>query len=271
MLLRGTVADNRLNTFFRQVESCTSSDSRRIEVALARPEQDIATFMEAESYKWGNSIPWSEVKRLMKKHFIGLATLLEAWQEVTAMNYCSNEPPSSFLNKLQCKISALTLKFPHNSIPTSDKFLKKKVFKGLSPNAQFKLNDFLADHIPLGNFMAYAEEEYYQAQGMSNASSNSILPLSGQFNSKSQPPVADASQVKTQENKIDILTEKLEELSNKLQTVTKRSHKVNIVPIVEWVIKICQNVLIILQEESALIAIDQIVGEDVMDVLDQEI
>ena len=271
MLLRGTVADNRLNTFFRQVESCTSSDSRRIEVALARPEQDIATFMEAESYKWGNSIPWSEVKRLMKKHFIGSATLLEAWQEVTAMNYCSDEPPSSFLNKLQCKISALTLKFPHNSIPTSDKFLKKKVFKGLSPNAQFKLNDFLADHIPLGNFMAYAEEEYYQAQGMSNASSNSILPLSGQFNSKSQPPVADASHVKTQENKIDILTEKLEELSNKLQTVTKRSHEVNIVPIVEWVIKICQNVLIILQEESALIAIDQIVGEDAMDVLDQEI
>lgn len=221
--LQGVVADNRLNTFFRQVESCTSSDSRRIEVALARTEQDIATFLTAELVKSKHNLSWSSIKSLMKKQFIGAATLLQAWQEVTAMNYFGDEPPSSFINKLQCKISALTLKFPNDAIPTSEKFLKTKVFNGLSTHAQAKLVDFLAEHIPLTNFMTYAEEEYYQAQGFST-SRNRVLPISGNLNPQSPPSVASASQVGNQ-NEILALTKKLEELSKKLEKVSLRKQR----------------------------------------------
>lgn len=218
--LQGVVADNRLNTFFRQVESCTKSDNRRIEVALARTEQDIATFITAELVKKGNNLSWDEIKRLMKKQFIGSATLLQAWQEITAMTYYSDEPPSSFINKLQCKISALTLKFPNDPIPTSDKFLKTKVFNGLSPHAQAKLSDFLAEHIPLANFMTYAEEEYYQAQGLNSSHRNRVLPLSGNLTPQSPPSVAVASQVGSQ-NEIAKLTKQLEDLSKKLGQLSK--------------------------------------------------
>ncbi|XP_064093396.1 uncharacterized protein LOC135206101 [Macrobrachium nipponense] len=213
--LKGVLADNRLNTFFRQVESCTSSDDRRIEVAMARAEPDIATFLTAALVKQGNNLPWDEIKKLMKKQFIGSATLLQAWQEITAMTYYFDEPPSSFINKLQCKISALTLKFPNDPIPISDKFLKTKVYKGLNSQAQAKLVDFLADHIPLENFMTWAKEEYYRAQGMNGSNGNRVLPISGTGNPQSSTPVTGVQQGKIQRSELDNLRKKLEELSKK--------------------------------------------------------
>ncbi|XP_064100899.1 uncharacterized protein LOC135211526 [Macrobrachium nipponense] len=228
--LKGVLADNRLNTFFRQVESCTSSDDRRIEVAMARAEPDIATFLTAALVKQGNNLPWDEIKKLMKKQFIGSATLLQAWQEITAMTYYFDEPPSSFINKLQCKISALTLKFPNDPIPTSDKFLKTKVYKGLNSQAQAKLVDFLADHIPLENFMTWAEEEYYRAQGMNG---NRVLPISGTGNPQSSTPVTGVQQGEIQRSELDNLRKKLEELNKKTgeSNIQNKRVIVNIVPL----------------------------------------
>ncbi|XP_068205613.1 uncharacterized protein [Palaemon carinicauda] len=218
--LKGVVADNRLNTFFRQVESCTGSDDKRIEVAMARAEQNIATFLAAEIQNNGNNLSWSEIKRLMKQQFIGAATLLQAWQEITAMTYYFDEPPSSFVNKLQCKISALTLKFPNDPIPTSDKFLKTKIYKGLNSQVQVELVDFLADHIPLKNFMAYAEEEYYRAQGIILSNNNRVLPISGAESSQSPIPVRNTPPVGTPCNEIEKLTRKLNELNKKIEKVS---------------------------------------------------
>ena len=131
--LQGVGSDIRLNTFFRQVESCSDSDNLRIEIALARSEPDIATFISAEVFSRSNGLPWDDLKQIMVGHFTTFsATLVQAWQEVTAMTYCSDEPPGLFLNRLRCKISALKLKYPESQIPVSDTFLKKKVFQGLT-------------------------------------------------------------------------------------------------------------------------------------------
>ena len=73
--------------------------------------------------------------------------------------------------------------------------------------------------------MAYAEEEYYRAQGTDNGNRNRVLPLSGKSNSQPQPQLAGASQVETQEAKIDALAKKLEDLRNILQTMTVRKQR----------------------------------------------
>lgn len=216
--LIGISADNRLNTFFRQVETCTTSDDKRREVALTRVEPDIATFLTAELVQRGNNIPWSEMKGIMQKQFLGTTNILQAWQEVNTMVYYSDIPPSSFLNKLKCKISALQLKFPKEEIPTSDKFLKTKIYKGLNSHAQAKLVDFLAEHISLQTFMTYAEEEYYKALEMNNCNGNRVLPISNNGSSHSSTVVKGNHPVGIQNNEIEKLTKKLEELSKKIQS-----------------------------------------------------
>ncbi|XP_076037036.1 uncharacterized protein LOC143022622 [Oratosquilla oratoria] len=219
--LRGVSADNRLNTFFRQVESCTSSDEERKEVALTKSEPDIAALLTAELAMKGNNLAWDEMKRIMKCQFLGSATLVQAWQEVNALAYYFDEPPSSFVTKLQCRIAALTLKFPNEQIPTSDKFLKTKIYEGLSSEAQARLVDFLADHIPLEKFMLYAEEEYYRAQGMSRGNRNRTMPISGAGSSQSPTPVTGTPQVGNSE--IDTLTKEVRELSKRVEKISMRT------------------------------------------------
>ena len=211
--LIGIAAHNMLNIFFRQVESCTTSDDKRREIAMTRVESDIATLLTAEAMKLGNNLPWSEMKRIMQKRFVGTTKLLHAWQEVTALTYYSDIPPSSFINQLQCKISALQLKFPNEEIPTSDKFLKTKIYKGLNAHAQAKLVDFLADHIPLHKFIDYAEEEYYKELEFNSFNGNRVLPISGSGSPQSVKPVNNNPQVGTPSNEIEKLKKKVEELS----------------------------------------------------------
>ena len=210
-----------------QVESCVRSDSRRVEVALTRSEPDIATFLMSETKKRG-SFTWDEIKGIMKKQFLGVTascTLLQAWQEITAISYLKDEPPSSFLNKLQCKIAAVRMRFPNKSVPSSEKFLKMKISNGLHPTSQAILDDFLADDVPLEEFMLLAEEEYYRGQGKYLGQKERLLPLSGKRNPQTPPSIAPANPVESPQKEVECLTKQLEELKKEIQNVNPQNPK----------------------------------------------
>ena len=102
-----------------------------------------------------------------------------------------------------------------------------KVYKGLNVTAQAKLADFLADHIPLQNFMTYAEEEYYRAQGMNSSSMNRVLPISSNASPQSSQPVTNANQVVMQKNEVEKLSKKLEDLTRQLEKMSSKKQKKN--------------------------------------------
>lgn len=215
--LQGVGTDNRLARFFSQVEFCVSADVDRIQVALTRVEQEIATLLTAEMGKRGNNISWSQFKDILNHHFACSTNITQAWQEIEIERYSIDEAPRAFVNRMKCKLSAFEMKFPKDSLPKADSLVKKKLYRGLSSTSQERLKDFLDDRIPLERFIEFVEYEYHLATISGDVTQRRVLPVN---NSNSQPqPVVNSNA----HNPADLqdLRKQISDLSNKLRKFSK--------------------------------------------------
>ncbi|XP_068204306.1 uncharacterized protein [Palaemon carinicauda] len=168
--LQGIGTENRIARFFSLVELCASADIDRIQVVLARVEQEIATLLTAEMGKMGNNISWSQFKDILNQfkdtqnhHFACSANILQAWQEIELEHYSIDEDPRAFVDRMKCKVAALERKFPKNSLPKADSLLKRKLYSRLNSISQKRIKDFLDDRIPLERFIELVEYEHHLA------------------------------------------------------------------------------------------------------------
>ncbi|XP_068235691.1 uncharacterized protein [Palaemon carinicauda] len=216
--LQGIGTDNRLARFFCQVEFCVSADMDRIQVALTRVDQEIATLITAEMAKRGNTISWSQIKDFLNHQFACSVNITQSWQEIEMERYSVDEAPRTFVNRMKCKLSAFALKFPKDTLPKADNLVKRKLYSGLDGRSQERLVDFLDDGIPLERFIELFEYEYHLAIISGTVTQRRVLPV---HNSNSLPKPAVNSSAQTT-SKLEDLEKQISELSNQLKRLGKK-------------------------------------------------
>ena len=156
--LHGLETESRIARFFDQVESCAQEDPDRIQVAMNRVDTPIATLLQREIKKL-TVCNWEDVKKIMSQNFCSSHSLPQVWRELEGEKYHIDEEPRAFVNRITCKYSAIEQKFPNAHIPSRDKLIKKRLYKGLPPRSQSLLSDFLDGETPLQEFIEMIENE----------------------------------------------------------------------------------------------------------------
>lgn len=214
--LNGVQAEVRLRQFYDQVEHCVVEDESRIQVAISRVDTALATWLQGEMSREPIYL-WEEFKRAIRNKFGGQVTLTQAWREIEGENYFPNENPRAFMHRLTCKLAALELQFPREHLPSSDKLIKKKLLRGLTPLAQDRLRDFLDSEIPLSKFVEMVEYERDLSRN-SQLGNKNIFPVTS---TNSTPPLAmPSSSSNSTDDLVRSLQKQVKELQNKLRTKT---------------------------------------------------
>lgn len=156
--LHGVETESFLNRFFDRVESCIPEITERVKVAQSRLDIPLANLVKAEmdAYRIHS---WESFKKVLQNQFKGSTQISELWRELGEERYEVHDSPRAFANRLVCKYSALTAKFPKETLPDRDQLIKKRLCQGLPRRAQMRLEDFLNSKMDLTTFIDTVEFE----------------------------------------------------------------------------------------------------------------
>ena len=157
--LHGLGTERTLSRFFKQVELCVPTDAARVQVALVRVDNGVASLITEEVEQKGGDISWGEFKAVCHQQFLYTVSVSQAWKEVEEEEYSMDEAPGAFVNRMRVKMKDLNKKFPGDALPKPNNIIKKKLSRGLPPTAQRRLADFQDEQVPLWRFLEMAEEQ----------------------------------------------------------------------------------------------------------------
>lgn len=213
--LHGVETESTLTKFYGQIESCVLTDEDRLQVAQSRMDNPLSTLIQT-FIKQKNIVLWEDFKKVMDNQFQSTTNITEAWQQIEEENYDIEVNPRAFVNKLACKMAAISSKFPRESLPDQEKLMKRKLFRGLPRTSQNRLVDFV-DSIAIGEFLKRVEDE----RRFTLQSSREMVNRLKETEAICSVPTKQAETVPRSDGNHSEIQQKLDEMSTQLKNLTQ--------------------------------------------------